>query len=173
MGIAWRHLRQRCSAVRQGWRESFAICFCCFQPACVCVFFSHVCSIPFWYLLFPACLFLFCLRTGLRLATQVWSATNAACDIYSNATDLVSYWPPCTTEEDGIASFVADVIGRGACGENVSRPTMGLGKRSKTVKRFLKKQPFPFFLCLFPNESDLLQGMSAESLAQIVEDLTG
>ena len=42
---------------------------------------------------------------------QISSATNAACNSNSNATYLVSYWPPWTAEEGGIASFFGKVLG--------------------------------------------------------------
>ena len=67
-------------------------------------------------------------RAGSGWTPQILSATNAACNIYSNATYFVSCWPPRTAGEGDTASFsVGDPINRvGASGEDESRLTTSL-----------------------------------------------
>ena len=75
---------------------------------------------------------MFVVQAASSKKTQILSATNAACNIYSNVTYLVPYWPQLTPEE-------------GVSGENVSRPSTGLQK----VKN---SQAFPLELTIFFSE---------------------
>ena len=93
------------------------------------------------------------IHAGSSKTPQTLSATNAACIRYSNVTYLVSCWPPRTTEEGDIASFLVAVLGLALvakmCPDQSQVPTNHRpSKRSITVRCFLRKEHALFFLLL-------------------------
>ena len=94
------------------------------------------------------------LRAGSSLSPQSVSATNAACNTYSNVTYLASCWPTWTVEEGDMAScFFRSGPRTGPSGENMSPPTMGVQKGQQWSGVYVRRDIF-FFFFLFSERAD-------------------
>ena len=83
----------------------------------------------------------------------VLSATDAACNMYSDVTYFVSYWPPWTTGNGGIASYFVQDLGRALAAKMCP-------DQSRAFKMVINIQAFPYqetfvFCFLFLNEAVL------------------
>ena len=110
------------------------------------------------------------IRAASGLNPQISSATNAARISHSNATYLVSCWPPWSMEEGGMACFFCQGPRTGASAENVS-PTNHRPSNRSNIDRYLLQEKKMSHFFFWTSRFQVLQGMFVQNFAKKFEEL--